>query len=46
MEINGVAHVVLRVNRFEECIRFYDRLMPALGLDAVHRDDGFVYYIG
>jgi catechol 2,3-dioxygenase-like lactoylglutathione lyase family enzyme len=46
VEINGVAHVVLRVNRFEECIRFYDRLMPALGLDAVHRDDGFVYYIG
>ena len=46
MEINGVAHVVLRVNRFEECIRFYDRLMPKLGLEAVHRDEGFVYYIG
>jgi catechol 2,3-dioxygenase-like lactoylglutathione lyase family enzyme len=46
VEINGVAHVVLRVNRFEECIRFYDRLMPELGLAAVHRDDGFVYYIG
>jgi catechol 2,3-dioxygenase-like lactoylglutathione lyase family enzyme len=46
VEINGVAHVVLRVNRFEECIRFYDRLMAELGLDAVHRDDGFVYYIG
>lgn len=46
MEINGVAHVVLRVNRFEECIRFYDRLMPELGLEAVHRDEGFVYYIG
>jgi catechol 2,3-dioxygenase-like lactoylglutathione lyase family enzyme len=46
VEINGVAHVVLRVTRFEECIRFYDRLMPELGLKAVHRDDGFVYYIG
>jgi len=46
VEINGVAHVMLRANRFEECIRFYDRLMPQLGLEAVHRDDSFVYYIG
>lgn len=46
MEINGVAHVVLRVNRFEECIAFYDQVMPGLGLQAVHRGDGFVYYIG
>ncbi|HTN25612.1 MAG TPA: VOC family protein [Solirubrobacteraceae bacterium] len=46
MEINGVAHVVLRVSRFEACIRFYDQLMPALGLEAVHRHDDFVYYIG
>ncbi len=46
MEINGVAHIVPRVSRFEECIRFYDRLMPELGLQAVHRDEGFVYYIG
>lgn len=46
MEINGVAHVVFRVHRFEECIRFYDRLMPELGLRCVNRDDGFVYYVG
>jgi catechol 2,3-dioxygenase-like lactoylglutathione lyase family enzyme len=46
MEINGVAHVMLRVNRFDECIAFYDQVMPALGLQAVHRGDGFVYYIG
>ena len=46
MEINGVAHIVFRVSKFEECIRFYDQLMPALGLTAVHRDQGFVYYIG
>ena len=46
MEINGVAHVVLRVNRFAECIAFYDKLMPRLGLHAVHRSDGSVYYVG
>ncbi len=46
MEINGVAHVALSVNRFEACIAFYDQLMPQLGLQAVHRGDDFVYYIG
>jgi len=46
VQINGIAHLVLRANRFEQCIRFYDRLMPELGLQAVHRDDGFVYYVG
>jgi catechol 2,3-dioxygenase-like lactoylglutathione lyase family enzyme len=46
VQINGVAHAMLRANRFEQCIRFYDRLMPELGLQAVHRDDGFVYHVG
>jgi catechol 2,3-dioxygenase-like lactoylglutathione lyase family enzyme len=46
VEINGVAHIVLRVNRFDECIAFYDQLMPHLGLPAAHRDDEFVYYVG
>jgi catechol 2,3-dioxygenase-like lactoylglutathione lyase family enzyme len=47
LEINGVAHVVFRVNRIEECIAFYDQLMPFLGLQAVHpRFDNFVYYFG
>ena len=46
MEINGVTHIVLRVNRFEECVAFYDALMPRLGLRAVLRSDVFVYYVG
>jgi catechol 2,3-dioxygenase-like lactoylglutathione lyase family enzyme len=46
VEINGVAHIVFRVNRFTECIAFYDQLMPRLGLQAVYRADDFVYYIG
>lgn len=46
MEINGVAHIVLRVSRFEECVAFYDALMPRLGLQAVLRSDVFVYYVG
>lgn len=46
MEVNGIAHVMLRVNRFGDCIRFYDELMPALGLEAVYRSEDFVYYVG
>jgi len=47
IEINGVAHLILRVNRIAECIAFYDQLMPFLGLRAVSpRSDDFVYYVG
>jgi catechol 2,3-dioxygenase-like lactoylglutathione lyase family enzyme len=46
IDINGVAHVALSVNRFEQCEAFYDQLMPELGLRAVYRTDGFVYYVG
>jgi catechol 2,3-dioxygenase-like lactoylglutathione lyase family enzyme len=47
IEINGVAHLILRVNRVAECIAFYDRLMPFLGLRAVQpRSEDFVYYVG
>jgi len=46
VEINGVAHIVLRVNRFEACVAFYDALMPRLGLEAMLRSAVFVYYVG
>jgi catechol 2,3-dioxygenase-like lactoylglutathione lyase family enzyme len=47
IEINGVAHVILRAKRITECIEFYDRVMPFLGLKAVApRSDFFVYYVG
>jgi hypothetical protein len=36
LDINGVAHVILRVNRVEECLAFYDQLKPFLGLRAMH----------
>jgi catechol 2,3-dioxygenase-like lactoylglutathione lyase family enzyme len=46
VSINGVAHTVFRVNRFAECVCFYDRLMPFLGLQTVHRSEFLVYYVG
>ncbi|MGZ4181270.1 MAG: VOC family protein [Solirubrobacteraceae bacterium] len=46
MEINDVAHIILRVSRFEQCVAFYDALMPRLGLEVVYRSDDYVYYVG
>ena len=46
VEINGVAHIMLRVRCFDECVDFYDALMPELGLQAVHHSGELVYYIG
>ena len=46
MEINGVAHTFLSVKRFADCVAFYDRLMPYLGLQVVHRSYEFAYYVG
>ena len=46
IDINGVAHVILRVNRMAECTAFYDELMPFLGLQTVIHSEQFVYYVG
>ncbi len=46
MEINGVAHIIMRVTRFDECVAFYDQLMPELGLTNVHRSPYLAYYVG
>ncbi len=46
MQINGVAHIQLSVSRYEECVAFYDQLMPYLGLTPVHRSDKMTYFVG
>jgi catechol 2,3-dioxygenase-like lactoylglutathione lyase family enzyme len=46
MEVNGIAHTQLSVNRFDDCVAFYDQLMPYLGLRVVHRSDELVYWVG
>lgn len=38
--------MVFRAHRSKECISFYDRLPPRLGLQCVHRDEDFVYVVG
>jgi catechol 2,3-dioxygenase-like lactoylglutathione lyase family enzyme len=47
MEINGVAHVMLTVSNYEACVRFYEKLLPFLGLKfVVRRTDSEFYCIG
>ena len=46
IEINGMAHVVLTVSRFDEARAFYCELLPFLGMHKVFDGNHFVYHVG
>lgn len=46
VEINGMAHVILTVSRFEEARDFYRRLLPQFGMRIVHDGDKLFYCVG
>jgi catechol 2,3-dioxygenase-like lactoylglutathione lyase family enzyme len=46
MEINGIAHVMLTVSRFEACRDFYRDLLAMLGLRPVIDTEGMLYCVG
>ena len=46
IEINGMAHVVLTVSRFDEARAFYCELLPFLGMHKVFDGNHFVYSRG
>ena len=46
MEINGIAHVMLTVNRMQECMEFYEPLLHFLGLKTVLKSDDYLYCVG
>jgi catechol 2,3-dioxygenase-like lactoylglutathione lyase family enzyme len=46
IEINGMAHVVLTVNRFDLARAFYGRLLPACGMKVVFDGERFFYCVG
>jgi catechol 2,3-dioxygenase-like lactoylglutathione lyase family enzyme len=46
MEINGIAHIMLTVSRFDTCRSFYQKLLTFLGLTPVFDTDGFLYCVG
>ena len=44
--INGMAHVILTVSRFDLARAFYRRLLPACGMAIVSDSDRFLYGVG
>jgi catechol 2,3-dioxygenase-like lactoylglutathione lyase family enzyme len=44
--INGMAHVVLTVSRFELAREFYRRLLPEFGMKPVYDGDKLYYCVG
>ncbi|HXR36023.1 MAG TPA: hypothetical protein VN754_08765, partial [Candidatus Binataceae bacterium] len=47
MEINGIAHVDVTVSNFDDCVAFYRRLLPFMGLKHVVYDtEDYFYCIG
>lgn len=46
MEINGIAHVMLTVSRFDACRDFYRDLLGFLGLRPVIDSEGMLYCVG
>jgi catechol 2,3-dioxygenase-like lactoylglutathione lyase family enzyme len=46
IEINGMAHVILTVTKWEEARNFYGELMPFLGLTKIYDGNNFLYHVG
>lgn len=46
IEINGMAHVILTVSRFERSREFYCALLPEFGMTRVHDGADFCYHVG
>jgi len=44
--INGMAHVILTVSRFDLARAFYGKLLPELGMKVVSDSDKFFYCVG
>jgi catechol 2,3-dioxygenase-like lactoylglutathione lyase family enzyme len=46
IEINGMAHVILTVSRFEVARAFYSKLLPLFGMKPVFDGDRLYYRVG
>ncbi len=46
IEINGMAHVILTVSRFDQAREFYRKLLPELGMTPVFDGDKLFYCVG
>ena len=46
IKLNGMAHIVINVSRWEECKAFYKKLMPFLGMEQVFDGQEYIYFVG
>jgi catechol 2,3-dioxygenase-like lactoylglutathione lyase family enzyme len=46
IDINGMAHLVITVNKWEEATAFYKKLLPEMGMKEVFNGDDFCYHVG
>jgi len=46
IDINGMAHVILTVSRFDLAREFYGKLLPELGMKPVHDGEKLFYCVG
>ena len=46
IEINGMAHVILTVSRFEVAREFYRKLLPEFGMKPMFDGDKLFYCVG
>jgi catechol 2,3-dioxygenase-like lactoylglutathione lyase family enzyme len=46
ININGMAHVILTVSRFDVARAFYGKLLPALGMTIVNDTEKLFYGVG
>ena len=46
IEVNGMAHVILTVSRFDLARAFYGRLLPEFGMQPVYDSEKFFYCVG
>ena len=46
IQINGVAHTIITVSDWDQCVAFYGQLLPYLGMQQVFAGKDFVYFVG
>jgi catechol 2,3-dioxygenase-like lactoylglutathione lyase family enzyme len=46
IEVNGLAHVILTVNKWDKARAFYGGLLPFLGMKKVFDGNNFLYHVG
>jgi len=46
IKLNGMAHIVINVSKWDECKAFYTKLMPYFGMEQVFDGREYIYFVG